>query len=39
MAPPRVTPPPPLQGDGQDIARAIEAMAATLNQQSNTMMQ
>jgi len=39
MAPSRVTPPPPPQGDGQDLTRAIEVMAATLTQQSNAMMQ
>jgi len=39
MAPPRITPPPPPQGDGQDLARAIEAMAAALTQQSNAMLQ
>jgi len=39
MAPPRIAPPPPTQGDGQDLARAIEAMAAALTQQSNAMMQ
>jgi len=39
MAPPRVAPPQPSQGDGQDLARAIEAMAAALTQQSNAMMQ
>ncbi|XP_027931804.1 uncharacterized protein LOC114187692 [Vigna unguiculata] len=39
MAPPRIAPPPPPQGDGQDLARVIEAMAAALTQQSNAMMQ
>ena len=39
MAPPRIAPLPPPQGDGQDLARAIEAMAAALTQQSNAMLQ
>jgi len=39
MAPPRIAPPPPSQGDGQDLAKAIEAMAAALTQQSNAMLQ
>jgi len=39
MAPPRVAPPPPPQGDGQDLARAIKAIAAALTQQSNAMLQ
>ncbi|XP_027922937.1 uncharacterized protein LOC114180844 [Vigna unguiculata] len=39
MAHPCIAPSPPPQGDGQDLARAIEAMAAALTQQSNAMMQ
>ena len=39
MAPSCIAPPPPHQGDGQDLARAIEAMAAALTQQSNAMLQ
>jgi len=39
MAPPRIAPPPLPQGVGQDLARAIEAMAAALTQQSNAMLQ
>jgi len=38
MAPPRVTLEPP-QSYAPNIARTIEAMAAALTQQSNTMMQ
>jgi len=30
MAPPRIAPPQPSQGDGQDLARAIKAMAVAL---------
>jgi len=39
MAPPRIAPPAPPQGDWQDLTRAIEAMAAALTQQSNAMLQ
>jgi len=39
MASPRIAAPPPPQGDGQDLARAIEAMATALTQQNNAMLQ
>jgi len=39
MAPPHIAPPQPAQGDGQDLARAIEAMVVALTQQSNAMLQ
>jgi len=38
-APPRIAPPPPPKGDGRDLARTIEAMAAALTQQNNAMLQ
>ena len=39
VLPPRIAPPPAPQGDGQDLARALKAMAAALTQQSNAMLQ
>jgi len=39
MAPPHIAPPQPSQGDGQDLARAIESMAVALTQQCNAMLQ